>query len=552
MRRLYTAAGKPRSIQSTPIIAAAAFALVVIVHHNTVCSVYPAVAATSSSFATPAAPLWRALGADRGLSSLQALQQSEDTSDRGNGKITIWNPDRPCSGTFASGPAPNSPDGFPYAIIREAVIDRRYASRVQFRRQTGEPNEPFERLVLYVTVHLSVTPSLKNASVSLVALDGKRLKSADGMIANVDVVQKVFSFSEMPGPYTPGMLSKRGHEVHEWQVIVSLRPGTVAKAAASDSAFMAHLQEMATNAGAALQLSIPLQRFDGEELFFTPAFSLSCVIGWEHSAVFPKDSRFHSGRTCTKGAQDSIVLGSNALYGIKRHDASHYREIAHFAARTMYGSMRFDAVAMPVIVNNTQSEANLLCGGNEECLEGQRVANRKLLESVAETVEQELDALGVPRSLFNKIIFVPACRLGSHATGSELGEPCSASQRYGQHHVTFFTYTLFSSYFKVRIELLILLASAILRYVMDIILFLTVISLSLIFFCSFVSSESRSGPEVMTLTNISQGAITARIGWRWRRNGRATSLTRQVFAVGTMLWFLHGSILASERTNLTM
>jgi hypothetical protein len=109
-------------------------------------------------------------------------------------------------------------------------------------------------------------------------------------------------------------------------------------------------------------------------------------------------------------------------------------------------------VVLPVIVNNSYSEAFADCAANFKCMHEHHVQNELFLNRVKELVELELHVLGVPTRLFSSVIILPMCRLGSHARGSERGSPCASSFWSGQYIATYFGYTLVGAYFKVRTQ----------------------------------------------------------------------------------------------------
>lgn len=356
-------------------------------------------------------------------------------------RVSVWAPRR-CSGRFVGPPAAAKGAAFPAAVVREAVVDRRAVSRRQFRRDV-DSRRPFERLVVYVSAHLSVRLSKANASVAL--------EGAEGIVARVDHVTHANPFVEAYGVYRPGRKTKQGHEISEWQVVLSLVPNDTHAGVFPDYAsFSAALQVLP---GAVLRFSLPLKSFDGQVLPFEPVFDLACAVGWHHPDVYPGLTRIQPGApTCGKrGAhvKGAVVFGGSALYGKKREDPSHYREIAHFAARALTGPVRFDTVVMPIVANNSVADATTHCGTDQACLEEHHDANVALLQRVAVVVEEELDVLGMSRQLFKNVILIPFCRLGSDTNATEKGDPCASSHRYGQYHASFFAYAMLSPYYKV-------------------------------------------------------------------------------------------------------
>jgi hypothetical protein len=94
----------------------------------------------------------------------------------------------------------------------------------------------------------------------------------------------------------------------------------------------------------------------------------------------------------------------------------------------------------------------LACNGATNgslCLQRLENGNHELLKRIAREVESELSVLGVPSHMFANVVLLPMCRLGSHASGSERGSPCSASFWSAQYLAGFFTYALVGPYHRV-------------------------------------------------------------------------------------------------------
>jgi hypothetical protein len=270
-----------------------------------------------------------------------------------SGVITVWYPTGHCHGRFATGPAPESSKGLPYALLREAVVDRRHASLREFRSRTHTP-KPFLRLVLFVTVHLSVslvTPSSSGRNVVRPSVDlfvHNTSGAATGYAAQVDYVLIANPHVIEPGVYKPGKKAHYGEEVTEWEVIVTLTPATPS-VDETDATFAARLQDLSREPGsdAQLRLSLPFKRYDNAPMApFDVALSLPCILGWDDDDAYPRLPRFRSGKTCDAGADGAVAFVGSALHGFKRSSEAQYYEIAHFAARALLGPMPFDAVCL--------------------------------------------------------------------------------------------------------------------------------------------------------------------------------------------------------------
>lgn len=362
----------------------------------------------------------------------------------GNASVTIWSPTVRCTGKFASAPASFAEPSFPSAVIRDAVIDHRYLSKEQFR--TVHPNAPYLRIILYVSVHLSLSLTRRGA-VAQMLVQGAPSPS---LRAHVDYVVRVDPFL-MLGPYKPGKKTKRGHQISEWQVAVSIRP-TGDNSNLHQREFLRQIRTLSQESRGELSLVLPLKRFDGVTERFSPSFDLGCATGWELSSSYPKIPLLNKEPVCHSGARKSkgaILFSGSALYGKKKVNPEYYSEVAHFAARALNGPLRFQNVAMSIVVNNSYSDRELACGSDRNCHAIMQEKNSQLLEDVRRVVEQVFEELRVERKLWSNLILLPFCRLGSDANGTEASDACRSSHRYGQYHATFFSYAMLSPFYKV-------------------------------------------------------------------------------------------------------
>jgi hypothetical protein len=153
--------------------------------------------------------------------------------------------------------------------------------------------------------------------------------------------------------------------------------------------------------------------------------------------------------SCAKSI-GSVVVSGGAMFGYKRNSVIGRKEAAHFAARSLMGSVRFDTVAVSVIANFSVSEIQAKCGDDDpECVTAYHESNDGFMSQLAEEVEEELRVIGVPQKYWARIILVPVCRLGTDFDGFEAnGHGCRWSAHYGQWVVNELSYTLFSPYHK--------------------------------------------------------------------------------------------------------
>lgn len=364
-------------------------------------------------------------------------------------RVFIWTPAGQCTGDFTSGAAKHSKSGFPYAVIRDAVVDRRVMSINHVREiHADKIGMPFVRIVLYLTVHLSSKLSAQNAVVNLVTSSGRGMP----VTATVDYVTRVDSFLIHFNTYTPGKRNSKMREVSEWQMGITIFP--------EDSQTGLTMQEFAellvkastADDPALLKLNMSISHFDNTVIPFSPHMRLACVVGWLHDAHYPPIPRLMRSSKCLRSLKDAdgaVVLSGSSLYGSKNREPKYFREVAQFAARALYGPIKFNTVVMSVIVNETIGGIAYRCGTNETCRTDLSAKNRVQLEEIRKVVEEEFDILEVPRMRAPQVILVPACRLGSHAWGStEQNAPCGACHMFGQYHSTFFAYAMVGAFYK--------------------------------------------------------------------------------------------------------
>lgn len=239
--------------------------------------------------------------------------------------------------------------------------------------------------------------------------------------------------------YRPGDTTVFGREVTEWQVGLVLRPTNPT----TSTTAVPH----AVASDAQLSVTLYLLRFDGIAIPFSISLPLSCVLGWQLPTVLTSH-----GAHCNDGARDArgaVLFSAGALHGRKKRSAYHYRELANFAARALLGALRFDAVVIAVVVDFSASDVQMRCGPDVLCAKRLDEANRRMINGVAVAVEEEMARLRVPPKLFERVVLVTSCRLGSDAIGSERGNPCRVSKQYGQYYASFFSYAMLAPFFKV-------------------------------------------------------------------------------------------------------
>lgn len=380
------------------------------------------------------------------------------------GRVSVWDPDgggggggAACTGRFAAGKARAARDGFPVFVVREVAADYRAASarEAAARGRRGA----FVRLVLYVTVHLSVA-LLQEGSAAAVERGGAVASGgavACGVAATVEYVVHINPFVRKSSKYVPGAVTRYKDQVTEWQVVVALAPVDVETGDASGAAdrnvtdFRAALHALAAE-GADLLIAMAYREHGAEaDATGEVAFKLACALSWEQVAplaALRQPRPVCNGEGAGPAAAGAVALGGSPLHGAKARDPVLLREVANFCARSLHGPVAFDSVAVPVLVNESLSEVDAVCGGNVDCVNDGRMRVGAWLRGIAERIEEELSMLDVPPESYPRVVVLPVCRLGSFHEGSERGRPCGESYWGGQYISLDFVYNLVGSSFR--------------------------------------------------------------------------------------------------------
>lgn len=314
--------------------------------------------------------------------------------------------------------------------MRDASVDRRPRSRAILGART--PVDAV-RVVLYVTTHLSARHTREKGVVSV---------GGGELVGEVEYVNWVSSMivPKPKGRYRKRMTTKFGSEVSEWQIGIRLE----ARRGLTEGAVV-----RAVEANVALNVSLLVVRYDDKVFPMDVRMQMSCVMGWTLPGLEGREETCGPIEEQGRMAEGSILLSGSALYGSKKRDPRYYREVANFAARGLMGAVRYDYVAMSVVSDVSVSDMDLHCGEDVVCRRRMEEVNEGLLMRIRDVVEEEMEIIGVPRSLFPRLLLIPTCRLGSHSNGTEKDDPCSVGKRYGQYHATFFSYAILAPYFKV-------------------------------------------------------------------------------------------------------
>lgn len=343
-------------------------------------------------------------------------------------------------------------------MIREAAVDLRHNSLEELRlRQNFAPEKPFRRICILLTASPGVGRVLPLSSPRDKKLDGifpKMYLKADGKelldegwSVEVDYILRD-PLCRNRCPYA-NLKVKQCYPA-EWQVIATLRgPEHIRTEEQLQEALEELMQE--TPAAARLELNLPVVlAYDNDKVAHSKlSVGLSCISGLEAKRSLKTILPLMPKRTECRDATGSVNVAGGALWGYKRTNPAGRREIANFAARSLFGSVRFDTVAVPVIGLHSVSEIMFNCRDDELCSSNYHEANENFLRELTLEVEDELKLLNVPRSLWARITLFPVCRLGTDFQGSERhNQGCKFSRYYGQGMTTDLSYILFSPFHK--------------------------------------------------------------------------------------------------------
>ncbi|KAA8497795.1 hypothetical protein FVE85_5380 [Porphyridium purpureum] len=336
--------------------------------------------------------------------------------------IQVWYPTaKRCVGTFLL-PENSESFGLDHHVmwIREAYIDRRFAT------QEFKPTPSHTRIVLHVTSHASATMSTETTSARL--YDTALSEFVQGIH-----VESVFSLSHLIAPLTVT-------RDHDWVVHLMMDP-------ALSSGWDQLMIELKLSGSYAEDSGV------GEHIFsYTARFAVGCAADWFAPDIIPPVLNSRGFNTCAD-ATGAAVVTSGGLFGAKLDSGV---EAAHYAVRSLLGLAQFDVVGISVRVPHSVSEIEAWCtransrpeDGNTKCREGLHKRNVLALSRLKCRIETELTRLGVPSTVFARIVLFPYCRLGtSHKGGEAYGRACELSLYHGQTVALELAYHLFSPHF---------------------------------------------------------------------------------------------------------
>lgn len=389
--------------------------------------------------------------------------------------INIWYHSSLCK-TFnlTSIPSAYSSNHFPYAALRDAVVDRR-PPVAHFFAQSNHTHDGGVRILLLVTLHNSARLS-REKSIGRVVHDNDESQTVFDV--NVEYALHATSFLlRHPTRYKPGTRTVHGRHVTEWHVGLYIRRPDAnhhaSLAALFDSLFAtpssssSYHQSTTTTTSAMnlkLKLALNLLRFDGRQIPFMPEMTLACINAWtlppeiiaHASSTSSSTTTIHTTTSdhtshsvpCSKSNR-AVLISGGALYGKKQVKTEHYKEVAHFAARALTGTVKYDAVLVTVVSAVAMSDRLFSCGQLTGCSARMGERNNDLLNRVGVEIAKEFDKIGIDRALLRRVVLVPICTLGSDAEASEQWNPCSQSKHSGQYWSTTLAYATVSKYYKV-------------------------------------------------------------------------------------------------------
>lgn len=379
-------------------------------------------------------------------------------------KVRVWKPPyKACHGQFVF-PKPaeklsNDYEVQPILMLREAAVDYRHNSLAELRskyRLVG--NFPLIRIAVQVSAVRGVSPVLPLPlmlredtnkafpKVTLASGSSSNLEKGEEWRAELDyIIDNPVWCSNRCFNADRKNKSHSACAGNEWQVIVTISGPSRFRTDEELEAALVELQEN-NDYTIRLDLSLPTKPsfIESDEIQQTKlSVSLGCVYGLSPANTISKLLPKMPPRSSCKTSEGSVLVAGSPLHGTKRQ-STRRREIAHFAARALKGSIIFDTVAVGVISNYSVSEISALCRDGA-CRAEYHSRNDEYMNELALAVEDELSILGVPKSLWDRIALFPLCRLGTDFGGYEKNsQGCRWSAFGGQWMGNDLAYTIFS------------------------------------------------------------------------------------------------------------
>lgn len=365
-------------------------------------------------------------------------------------RVIVWMPhsDR-CRGNFTlfSRIADQDP-GKPALLIREVALDRRHVSLKEYRLRHGFKRS-FRRIVVFLTAVPHNTSAIVSEPLRAAADDAllgfrSEILTGAGVIARdlhstVDYFLTDKRCARACSDFTPCRNK-------EWQIIV-----TVFLLKNGGNVMLDSRLENLEAEGGFLSLTLPIKMRDNSTETFEANIGLSCIAALTSATALPLSPHLHPREEECIHARGSLAISGGPLFGGKRKSPAAWREIAHYAARCLFGSMWFDSVAVGVIPEFTMAQIEHICGHKEnsaQCVTEMHNKNLEYIRTIAETVEEVFVQLEIPPREWSRLILFPFCRLGSDFQNSENHSPCRVSHHNGQKPLGHAAYTMFGPYHK--------------------------------------------------------------------------------------------------------
>lgn len=112
-------------------------------------------------------------------------------------------------------------------------------------------------------------------------------------------------------------------------------------------------------------------------------------------------------------------------------------------------------MVISVVTSHSAAAIWATCGLDDNCQAKLRRQNEDLMREIANVIEVDLKQFGLDESLFQRILLVPLCSLGTDANGVEKDSSCSASKHSGKYLGTFFPYVSLAPFYKVSLSFLL-------------------------------------------------------------------------------------------------
>lgn len=371
--------------------------------------------------------------------SLSLRVRREEPQLNDSHSVTIWLPynNKKCEGDFIH----RSTNGHISFLIRDVAVDDRHVSLREASKQFA--GKSFRRLQVFFSVipnpQLGMYAEISSISAELPPL--AELLFPD--LSQVLEVKILFDYFLEDQPFQRNCITHKTCRVREWQAILTL----VDQENESDALFNQKLGYLLRE-GVSLHFKLPVVLRESNQTSISKfKVSLGCFEGISNYGYLGNMFNFtHDTGNCHR-VKNAIAISGAPLFGGNRNDINQWRNIAHYAARHLYGHTWYDAVAVALLPKYTLSHIQNECRNDHMCESFLVEQNIEYMKSIRNEVEKELTALQIPSKEWNRIILFQFCALGSDFTGSERNEPCAASFHGGQKILGLVGYTRFGSHF---------------------------------------------------------------------------------------------------------